>query len=128
MDLSGSGAEECGDGMERAERVGEGEEKGREKERDGIKFLGGIIQVPNNPSLARDNILAKLETLLTHVDQTLVTRKQKLKLHRLGICPRLSWDPTIAEFPVSWLEKTLDPLVTRFLKRWSGLARSVDPA
>ena len=65
--------------------------------RQPIKFLGGTIQVPNNPSLTRGNILAKLETLLTHVDQTLVTRKQKLKLYRLGICPRLSWDLTIAE-------------------------------
>ena len=29
-----------------------------------VRFLGGIIQVPNNPSQMRDNILAKLTTLL----------------------------------------------------------------
>ena len=92
-----------------------------------IRFLGGTIQVPNNPSLMRDNILAKLTTLLDRVDQTPITRKQKLKLYRLGICPRFSWDLTISEFPISWVEKTLDSLVTRYLKKWSGLAKPADP-
>ena len=62
------------------------------------------------------------------MDETLVTRKQKLKLYRLGICPRISWDLTISEFPVLWIEKTLDSLATRYLKRWAGLARPPDPA
>ena len=29
--------------------------------------------------------------------------------------------------PVSWIKKTLDPLVTRHLKSWAGLARPADP-
>ena len=75
----------------------------------------------------RENILAKLTTLLDRVDQIPITRKQKLKLYRLGICPRLSWELTISEFPISWVEKTLDSLVTRYLKKWSGLAKPADP-
>ena len=54
----------------------------------------------------------KLTSLLLQVDRVPVTRKQKLKLFHLGICPRLTWDLTISEFPVSWLEKNLDPLAT----------------
>ena len=65
---------------------------------------------------------------MAQVDQVPVTRKQKLKLFRLGICPRLTWDLTISEYPVSWLEKNLDPLATRYLKKWAGLTRSADPA
>ena len=57
-----------------------------------------------------------------------MTRKQKLKLYRLGICPRISWDLTISKFPLLWIEKTLNPLATRYLKRWAGLARPADPA
>jgi hypothetical protein len=93
-----------------------------------VRFLGGTIQVPRNPSLARDAITEKLASILARVDATPITRKQKLKLFRLGACPRVSWDLTITDFPVSWLEKTLDPLVTRHLKKWAGLARSADPA
>ena len=64
----------------------------------------------------------------TQVDEIPVTRKQKLKFYRLGICPRLSWDLTIFDFPVSWIEKTLDAVTTRFLKKWAGFAKSADPA
>ena len=90
-----------------------------------VKFLGGTIQIP---TLAREAISDKLASLLTRVDEIPVTRKQKLKLYRLGICPRLSWDLTIFDFPVSWIEKTLDAVTTRFLKKWAGLAKSADPA
>ena len=81
--------------------------------------------MPRNLSLARETITNKLTSLLSQVDRVPVTRKQKLKL---GICPRLTWDLTISEFPVSWLEKTLDPLATCYLKKWAGLARAADPA
>ena len=93
-----------------------------------VKFLGGTIQIPTNTALAREAISDKLASLLTRVDEIPVTRKQKLKLYRLGICPRLSWDLTIFDFPVSWIEKTLDAVTTRFLKKWAGLAKSTDPA
>ena len=55
-----------------------------------------------------------------------VTRKQKICLYRLGICPRITWDLTIFSYPLSWLQKTVDPLVTRYLKRWIGLAKSAN--
>ena len=72
--------------------------------------------------------LKKKTNLLTRVDATPVTRKQKLHLYRLGICLRITWDLTVSEFPLSWLEKNIDSLVTRYLKRWSGLARPADPS
>ena len=93
-----------------------------------VRFLGGTIQVPRNPASARDAITEKLATLLARVDAAPVTRKQKLKLYRLGVCPRLSWDLTITEFTVSWLEKTLDSMATRYLMKWAGLVRPADPA
>ena len=93
-----------------------------------VRFLGGTIQIPRNLTSAREAIEGKLTRLLQQVDATLVTRKQKLELFRLGVCPRLSWDLTISEFPVSWLEKTLDRITIRYLKKWAGLAKPADPA
>ena len=91
-----------------------------------VKFLGGIIELPSNQARARICLQEKLTTLLDRVDLTPVTGKQKLHLFKLGICPRLTWDLTITEFPVSWMEKSLDPLVTKYLKQWSGLARPAE--
>ena len=90
-----------------------------------MHFQGGTIQVLRNPSLAKQAISTKLASLLKSVDEVPVTRKQKLKLFRLGICPRLSWDLTISEFSA---KKTLDAMVNQYFQKWSGLARAADQA
>ena len=93
-----------------------------------VKFLGGTVEVPHNPRLARAKLQNKLDSLLARVNAAPVSRKQKLRLFKLGICPRLTWDLTINEFAVTWIEKVLDPMVTRQLKQWSGLAKPADPS
>ena len=57
-----------------------------------------------------------------------MTRQQKLWLYRVGICPRMSWDLAVNNLPLSWVTGTLEATVTRFLKRWSGLAKTADTA
>ena len=54
-------------------------------EREPVHFLGGTIQFPSMQQLAKDHILKKITNLLTRVDATPVTRKQKHHLYRLGI-------------------------------------------
>ena len=44
-------------------------------------------------------------------------------LYKLGICPRLSWTLMVEEFPLTWLERCLQLLAIRFLKKWVGLAQ-----
>ena len=91
-----------------------------------FKFLGAPVSVHNIQEETRSTLSAKLERLLSRVDATLVTGQQKLRLFRDAVCPRLTWDLSIADLPISWVEKNLDVMVTRFLKRWTGLARSAD--
>ena len=64
--------------------------------------------------------------LLDKVDTSLLSRQQKLHMYRNGICPRLLWDLTINSFPYSWIEKNLEALATRYLKRRAGLAKCAD--
>ena len=66
-------------------------------------------------------------TFFFRVDAVPVTRKQKLLLYKAGICPRLSWDLSIASLPLSWVRNTLEAKATKYLKKWSRLARSSDP-
>ena len=58
------------------------------------------------------------------IDATPLTRQQKLRLFRYGVCPRMSWPLTVEDLPISWLERELQPLATKALKKWAGLARS----
>ena len=93
-----------------------------------IKFLGGPISVPSNTQQHRQHLQLKMQTLLERADKTAVSRKQKLLLYKAGICPRLNWDLAIMDLPMSWISSSLEAMATRYLKRWSGLARSANTA
>ena len=95
---------------------------------DAVKFLGKIFQVPHDPNRARESITSHLLRMLESVNSCPLTRGQKLKLYRAGICPRLSWLLMIEDLPISWVEKKLDSLATLYLKKWAGLARPANPA
>ena len=89
-------------------------------------FLGAPVCIHGTTAQARDGLIKKLTHLLKKVDATLVSRQQKLKLFKLAVCPRLTWELSVNCFPLSWLKTTLQPIATSFLKRWCGLAKSAD--
>ena len=91
-----------------------------------IKFLGKVIQVPLDNNNIKSQVLQKLTRMLERVDESEVTRQQELRLYQVGICPRLAWDLTINTLPISWVRRKLEATATRFLKKWSGLAKCAD--
>ena len=82
-----------------------------------VRFLGMYISIPQDPSQGRMDVAQKLERMLKCVDQCPVTRHQKLRIYKLGVCPRLNWSLTIHQFPLTWIERQLQPLATRSLKK-----------
>ena len=94
---------------------------------DSIKFLGLTMEFPKNTRRAKEEIKSRLLSMLQAVDQSGVTRLQKLRLYKQSICPQLSWLLCIQEFPISWIQKELEAPTTKFLKSWAGLARSATP-
>ena len=89
-------------------------------------FLGAPVCIHGTETQAREGLLRKLTSLLEKVDATLVSRQQKLKLYKLAICPRLTWELSVNSFALSWLESKLQPIATKYLKKWCGLAKSAD--
>ena len=93
-----------------------------------MKFLGMRVEIPHDQSKSKAIIITELEHMLQRIYSCPLTRKQRLLLYRIGVCPRLSWLLIIEELPISWVEKNADTLATDFLKKWSGLARSANVA
>ena len=93
-----------------------------------IKFLGGPISVPSRRKQLRQQLEVKLAMMLKKVDDTAVSRGQKLLLYKAGICPRLLWDLAIGDLPISWVTTTLEAMATKFLKNCSGLAKPANTA
>ena len=92
-----------------------------------ISFLGAPVSLKNQNYSFRQELKRKLTSLLEKVDSTLVTCHQKLRLYKLVVCPRLTWDLAIHNFPTTFLERDLMLIATNFLKKWRGLAQHADP-
>ena len=90
-----------------------------------VQFLGLHVDTPQDSSRLRAELL---NNVLDRVDSCPLTSKQKLLVYRSGVCPCISWDLTVVEFPISWVQRNLDSQATRYLKSWSGLTRSANPA
>ena len=93
-----------------------------------VKFLGRSFQIPHNANKVKQDLSSCLQRMLERVDSCPLTRRQKLKMYRAGVCPRLSWPLMIEELPITWVEKKLDAIATFYVKRWAGLARSANTA
>ena len=85
------------------------------------------IHIPHDAANVKENLVNHLKQMLDRVDACPVTRHQKLRLYKAGICPRLSWLLTIEELPITWVERQLEVMATRYLK-WAGLAKSANTA
>ena len=88
-----------------------------------VNFLGLPIQFPKDCNRAKSQLKSLLQFMFKVVDETPLTRKQKVKIYSLGICPRLNWLLTIHEFPLSWVKRQLEVTANRYLKRWTGLMK-----
>ena len=64
---------------------------------------------PSNDD-ARSSLRGSLQQMLTAFDKTPQTCQQKLHLFKYGVCPRLSWPLLVEDFPITWLERDLQPL------------------
>lgn len=76
----------------------------------------------------KEHVQSKLERFLTVTNRAPLSRQQKLKMYRMDICSHLTWLLSLADVLLTWVELTLEPLVTRFLKKWCSLSRSADLA
>ena len=73
---------------------------------------------------ARSALKDRLSQTLSKIDSTPLTHQQKLHLFKDGVCPTLSWSLLTEDLLTSWLERELQLLATKALKKWAGLARS----
>ena len=101
-----------------------------------IPYLGNsstsFLGLPINATLSLDSIKlqlqSKLEKSLIVADQSPLSRQQKLKIYHNAICHLLTWLLSLADMPLTWVERTLKPTVMKLLEMWCGISRSADPA
>lgn len=84
---------------------------------DTILLLGMPVTSIMSTTGHQEVLSAKLLDLPNCVDSSPVTTKQKIRLYRDGVCPRLTWGFRVLELPISWIQHELESKATRFLKK-----------
>ena len=88
---------------------------------DGFKILGKFFYQDLSLERQQDKLLSKLSEKLTLVDSSHLAANQKVHSLRFTLNQWIGWELAIYELPISWVERTLDPLVNRFVKKWLAL-------
>ena len=61
-----------------------------------FKFLGMLVRLHSSNDEARLVLKESLQRMLSAIDESPLTRQQKLRLYKHKVCPRLSW-PLLVE-------------------------------
>ena len=92
-----------------------------------IRFLGLPIDLSISSTQVKQDLSDRLKLLLQSVDTQPLEARQKLKIFKMATCPRISWSLYTTEIPLTWIERTLETLATRYLKKWLKLSYCAAP-
>ncbi|XP_061772124.1 uncharacterized protein LOC133562186 [Nerophis ophidion] len=89
-----------------------------------VKSLGKVFNCSLRDAASTRSTNQDLETWLTVVDKSGLPGKFKAWIYQHGILPRILWPLMVYEVPISTVEG-FEMRVSRFLRRWLGLPRSL---
>lgn len=88
-----------------------------------VRFLGKLIYKDLKDNEIRSQVTEKLNGLLDATERSQINGPMKLWMYNNAILPRLTWEFTIYNFPISFVEK-LEAACTKYLKKWAGISRN----
>ncbi|XP_028292553.1 uncharacterized protein LOC114455485 [Gouania willdenowi] len=88
------------------------------------KSLGKVFNCSLRDADSTQSTNQELETWLAAVDKSGLPGKFKAWIYQHGILPRILWPLLVYDFPISTVEG-FEMRVSRFLRRWLGLPRSL---
>ena len=89
-----------------------------------MKFLGKLIYKDLKDDDIRLRVKQKLNDMLLRTDRCQLNGVMKMWIYNNAIIPRLSWEFTIYNFPITFVE-SLESTCTKYLKKWAGICRSM---
>ena len=89
-----------------------------------VKSLGKFFDSSLRDAASIKNTCEELEGWLKDVDKTGLPGKFKAWVYQHGILPRILWPLLLYEFPITTITD-LESRVSRYLRRWLGLPRSL---
>ena len=92
-----------------------------------IKFLDMPLTATLSVEHHWNALVSKAELLMQRIDGAPLSGKQKVKIYRYAMPAKMSWDLKLYQLPQSFIQRSLDPVCTRFLKKWLRLPQPTNP-
>ena len=92
-----------------------------------FKYLGRLLNTTASEISSRTQLQAKLKTLLSIVDDSLLPGTSRLWLYHHFVVPKLSWAFLTLDLTLTFVKK-LQAMAVAFLKKWSGLPHCANTA
>ena len=93
-----------------------------------FKFLGLPFDMSLSPCVVQNKFIKHIDFLCEKIDALCIRRWQKIKIYQPYVCSSMSWLLGLLDLPLSWVERNIDTIITRFLKKWIGLAKKANPS
>ena len=84
-------------------------------------YLGKCFNGDMNKDNAEINLIAKLKDLLSKITNLPLKPQTKIKLLKMVIYPKLSFELKIYDFSYTWIANELDSLVHYHIRKWVQL-------
>ena len=93
-----------------------------------IKFLGVPFTATLPGEHHRNPLVSKTELLMQRINGAPLSGKQKIKIYYYAMPAKMSWVLKLYHLPQSFIQRSLDPVCTRFLKKWLRLPQCTNPS
>ncbi|XP_072039563.1 uncharacterized protein [Amphiura filiformis] len=88
-----------------------------------MRFLGKLIFKDLKDKKIRESVKQKLTDMLKKTDKSLLNGIMKMWIYNNAILPKMTWEFTIYNFPITSYIEGLEATCTKYLKRWAGISR-----
>ena len=88
---------------------------------ESFRYLGRYFNFNMSDNDHKSEILDTLTDFLNKIDQLPLHPKNKIRLYSQYVLSKISWHFTISDIGKTWVNETLDPIVSKYIRKWLEL-------
>ena len=85
---------------------------------ESFRYLGRYFNFNMSDNDHKSEILDTLTDFLNKIDQLPLHPKNKIRLYSQYVLSKISWHFTISDIGKTWVNETLDPIVSKYIRKW----------
>ena len=88
---------------------------------ESFRYLGRYFNFNMSDNDHKSEILDTLTDFLNKIDQLPLHPKNRIRLYSQYVLSKISWHFTISDIGKTWVNETLDPIVSKYIRKWLEL-------